>query len=128
MIFIVKQEGRKQFLNDRGRSTAGTGSPRPVVIGRHVWLLALSTHRRPHDLQAHRQQCVVHDWLCVYTDICLSVLNHCLLSLSLCIREQSPRPSDLSACQFRTHRLLVCVLSQTPARPGPWGSFWSGSC
>lgn len=98
------------------------------------WPLAPSTHRQPDDLPALRPQRVVHHRPCTYTDICLSLSVFFLslavsFPLSLYIQEQqSPPSSDLSVSPFRTDCPLVCDWSRTLARPGPWGSFWSGSC
>lgn len=114
------------FLKERGRSTAGASSPRPVVIGHRVehWHRLLTSWP-----STAPPQCVVHHWLCAYTDIyvSLSVFTGSLSSLSPCIQKRSPLYSDWLVCLFRTDCLLVCEWSQTRTRPGPWGNFWSGS-
>lgn len=117
-----------RFLKE-SRSTAGSA---------HLdllWLVGMSTARAVSSQttswpSSSLPQRIVHHRPCACTDIRLrlSVFTHCLLSLSLYIQEPSPLSSDVLVYQFRIGSLPLCDWIQTLAHPGPWGSFWSGSC
>lgn len=96
---ILKREGRGV-----GGSTAGTGSPRPVVIGRHV-----DHSHRPLIDNLTTSQRSVHSVSSITgrarTQIYASVCQ-CFFSLS--------RSLSRSACIFRSSRVLRLLICQFP--------------